>query len=148
MPYKDPKQKKEYNIRYRKANREKINAINRKSWQKNVEKRNASKLKYYLGNKTEIIERTFFRRRKQRQEIIAKLGNECFVCHRKMKGRYLCFHEIHGTPHDHGNLYYTLNHLKDFIPLCSRCHLILNNLGSLTDEQFQRFMELFQKLNK
>jgi predicted HNH restriction endonuclease len=104
--------------------------------------------RYYKNHQKEIIIKQRALRKRQRQEIIVKLGDRCTICHIKMSGRHLVYHEIHGKYHLISNLYYTLHHLKDFVPLCSRCHVILNNFGSLTSEQRQRFMNLIKQLHK
>lgn len=50
------------------------------------------------------------------------IGNKCNICKTTKNIR---FHEIHGNEHEH-SYNYVLNHPKDFVPLCQKCHITLH----------------------
>lgn len=68
---------------------------------------------------------------KLRGELLAILGDKCFLCGRKVgRGRLgICFHEKHGKPHNYTNFKYILEHIEDFIPLCRSCHFTLHSFA-------------------
>lgn len=64
------------------------------------------------------------------KEINRILGQKCIICG-QTRGK-LCCHEIHGKRHTCSPRY-ILNHPKDFVRVCHRCHTALHFLKGLTD---------------
>jgi hypothetical protein len=61
--------------------------------------------------------------RRPRKKIIEVLGNKCKICKIIISNsRMVFFHEINGKSHV-PDVHYTLKHIKDFVPLCWKCHL-------------------------
>jgi NAD-dependent dihydropyrimidine dehydrogenase PreA subunit len=61
--------------------------------------------------------------KRTRKKILAILGNSCILCGfcEEDKQR-LHFHEIYGKEHKHNHGLYVLKNIKDFVPLCRKCH--------------------------
>ena len=116
---KDYLQRPEVKKRYRKTI---------EKWKKNnPEKVKESLKKWYRTHKEE--------RRKisqnQRKLLENLIGSKCIVCG---SNRFIQFHEIHNKKHPILFSYY-FKHIKDFVPLCQRCHTTKTRLNQLTEPQ-------------
>ena len=97
------------------------------------------KLEHYLYQKDYIIKHKGERRKK----LLELIGNKCFVCG---EIKHIMFHEIHNKRHPISMKYY-FYHLKDFIPLCYRCHRTLHTIILNFVEWTNKISELTQGLN-
>jgi len=136
--YKDPDKKKQYDRgRYSRMkndstfiarrqkwtddNRAHINTV-RKKWRRkhrndeNYKKHNCEYYKKY--------------REKLRKKIMELIGFKCVICETE---KSIEFHEIHGKKHPIGfvGLRYTLNHIKDFVPLCTKHHMAVHRSAEI-----------------
>jgi hypothetical protein len=65
---------------------------------------------------------------RDKEEVKRLLGTKCVVCNNDF--RMIHYHEIHGRKHTM-HYSYILHHLKDFVPLCCRCHNVAHYLLNL-----------------
>lgn len=96
---------------------------------------NFNKEQYEKHQKRIIIYRNSHKKeakeyKKKRDEEIMnilriKVGDKCVLCGMSEKIHY---HEINGIRHRNDKQYY-LNHLQDFIPLCSYCHNLVHKIA-------------------
>lgn len=105
--------------------------------QKNYYKRHKSDiLAYQKKHKPE-------QRRKRREKLLLIVGDTCILCGSK---QYIQFHEIYGKNHPDLSCQvgynYLLAHIKDFIPLCWRCHKGLHWVINLNNEQRALFLTM------
>lgn len=69
------------------------------------------------------------------------LGSKCVLCG-STKGR-IEYHEIHGKPHTE-SFSYILKHIKDFVPLCWKCHRTIHFFSRMKDKE--KAKELIEEL--
>jgi len=82
-----------------------------------------------------------------RNEVLKVIGSKCIISDAHCDSlERICFHEIHGEKHPKGKtgLRYMLKHKDDFVPLCSRHHILLHNYIELLKNQF--FRDLVSKM--
>jgi hypothetical protein len=97
-------------------------------WKKdNPEKVKKSLRKWYQTHKERVRKVS----QEQRKILENLIGNSCVVCG---STRYIQFHEIHNKKHPITFSYY-FKHIKDFVPLCQRCHTTKTRLNQLTEPQ-------------
>lgn len=101
-----------------------------KRWyEKNRAKKLAYQSRYAKEHRKERLEYERKRLRKQRTKIGELLGTNCLLCGHdggnNLKGIQL--HEIHGNKH-HYDYGYVLKHIKDFVPLCNYCHVMVSRM--------------------
>jgi predicted HNH restriction endonuclease len=78
----------------------------------------------------------------QRIKTMNLLGTVCYLCGRT-NTNWVHYHEIHGKWHPCTYIYYNA-HPNDFVPLCSKCHILLHWYAMYADTL--KFEELVNKL--
>jgi hypothetical protein len=120
---KNPNKIKEYELK----NRDYTLKRKREYYQKNKEIIKAKWKEYRFKNRDIVLKRIRehhkIAREKRRKLLNDILGSKCSICDSTFK---ICYHEIHGKPHNNRN--YIFKHLKDFIPLCKKCHVNIHYL--------------------
>jgi hypothetical protein len=76
---------------------------------------------YYKKNKEKILEQKRLKDIEFKRKLCELVGDKCVICGSTKR---LCYHEIHGKPHPSRK--YVLDHYKDFVALCSGCHVGLH----------------------
>lgn len=71
---------------------------------------------------------------KARMELLQLIGDKCLKCGATGK---IHFHEKHGVNHPTEDSYYR-EHIGDFIPLCSDCHMTVHRLRRIRKERQNR----------
>jgi hypothetical protein len=89
------------------------------------------KREYHLSHKKQDALRDKKNWIKNKQKVVLILGDSCIVCGSKQNVEY---HNIKSIKHQ-SNPYYILSHIKDFVPLCWKCHRAKTRLNQLTPEQ-------------
>ena len=96
---------------------------------------------YYCGHREELLQRN----RECRKELKRQIGDKCIICSFfgivKVRDN-IEFHELNLRKHN-SNPCLTLNHTKDFIPLCINCHHTLHRLLRFP-EQFKKLLEIYE----
>lgn len=147
--------KKEYDKKYGEIHKEEIRTQKQNYAREHREQRKAylqrpevkqkyreTRKKYRETHQEQIKEslRKWYRTHKEQQKEISQeqrkllenlIGSKCVVCDSE---RYIQFHEIHNIRHPISFSYY-FEHIKDFVPLCQRCHSAKTRLLELTDTQ-------------
>jgi len=84
-------------------------------------------------------------KKRQNEKIKKILGDNCFFCGFKPKRR-ISAHEIHGNKHSETSSY-ILNHIEDFVPLCSYCHRAVHFCMNFLDLSWEDILMLVKKKN-
>lgn len=145
---KDQNYMKNYSANYYQKNRQKL--LNyRKNYYlthtdryKKLTKTRLSKLAVDKEYKQEIALKLLSWKEKCKLKVQQILGFQCALCG-STKGR-LEYHEIHGKRHTE-SFAYILKHIKDFIPLCWKCHRTIHFFSRMKDKEKAR--ELIEKLS-
>ena len=82
---------------------------------------------WYLKHKEENKELNRKSIQKIKQELETIIGKECIICHGKNR---LCVNEKYGNKHKYSFFDYK-NHPNDFIPLCSKHHVMIHWLSQV-----------------
>lgn len=82
-------------------------------------------------------------RKKLRAEIKMIIGDKCIVCNKEENIHY---HEIYGRKHKE-DYKYILEHSKDFVPLCGKCHLIIHTIA-MNFDKLNRYLKLVKKIRE
>lgn len=104
-------------------------------------------LRYWINRWKILGMRKHIRRLKydvEKNQAFNIIGNKCKICRTTKNIR---FHEIHGKEHEH-SYNYVLNHSKDFVPLCQKCHSILHYVliaQKMSKPRQNRLIKLIEK---
>lgn len=132
MPYKDPENQKKFYQERREHYRiyqQKYRANHKKEF-----KAYGRKYAHSPKGQATLNKCSHLRRIRQKAEVEQILGTKCFICNNNT--RMIHYHEVHGIEHTL-TYSYILHHIKDFMPLCCRCHNVVHyllNLGKKKEE--------------
>ena len=103
------------------------------------------------GKKTKVYVNRFERNPKARQVCLEHYGYNCQVCYFNFEYTYGkigkdSIHVHHIVPISEIGINYEVNPIKDLIPICPNCHLILHKKNAPTVEELK--VELKQRHNK
>jgi len=106
-----------------------------KKWKENhPEQVKESLRKWYRTHKEQVRKIS----QEQRKVLENLIGSKCIVCD---SNRYIQFHEIHNKKHPISFSYY-FEHLKDFVPLCQRCHSTKTRFLELNNTQRAKLLAI------
>jgi predicted HNH restriction endonuclease len=128
------KQRKEYGRKYCQEHPEQIKKYDKRYYQIHKEQIRGRRKKYYQQHRKERLLRHKELSSIKKAKIIQLIGDRCKTCGRMDNVEY---HEIHGKIHT-TSYWYILNHVEDFIPLCSLCHRTLHRV--LKYEKLQKLI--------
>ena len=85
-------------------------------------------------------------RRKSRLMVKKILGVKCSICGKICNSRNINYHEINGKSHPL-TPNYILVHIKDFLPLCIRCHNTIHYLKKILKKvDIKTILKLVKKM--
>jgi hypothetical protein len=150
---KDPKYMRKYSADYYQKNKQRMLDYRKDYYQKHKDrykKLTQTRLEKMANNpeyRKANLQYLKGRREKYRIMVVEILGKTCVLCNEEgnLFGRThtIEYHEIHGKPHvEHP--YYTFKHIKDFVPLCWKCHRTIHFFARMKDKE--KAKELIENL--